>query len=119
MILGAGGAEAPRDNPGDPRGLPGVSVHARRRCLERHGFDYTDEEWLQIWLDIAGGRAVIVRYVNQRRVIYAVPHRLPGGDVLFVGYNPNGGVICTTLPKSAARNRWLGVDAPHMERRPW
>lgn len=103
MMLGDGGATVPAaDGDGGPRALPGVSAHARLRCIQHHGVDLCDAEWLEAWLDIVEGRAVLVRMLPEARTIYGLPYRLPGGRPLLLGYKPLGACIATTLPSRAA-----------------
>lgn len=89
--------------PPPPRRLPGVHPHARERCLERHGLDLTDGEWLAVWLDVAEGRSVLVRRHPDRSEIHAVRTPRLGDRPLLVAYKPKAGLIVTTLPDSARR----------------
>lgn len=79
--------------------IPGVSLHARQRMMERHGFDPSREDWERVVLEIIDRRALLMgRHHKTGRERFRV---LLGGMQVEVWWSPDCAQIVTVMPRDA------------------
>jgi hypothetical protein len=92
--------------------LPGVSERARARAAEIRGRDFTDDQWLALFMGIVDRRALLIRIDTEGCGVYA---QLPPGEAepVLLLYSPATACIVTTLPAAWA-HRSVVIRQPHV-----
>lgn len=77
--------------------IPGVSVHARERMIERFGADLTRQQWLEVVGKIVNREAVLVSAMLTGKEYWLVEI---GGLRIRVGWSPDAAIIMTVVDPS-------------------